>query len=143
MLHSMFNTIAGKRIAIFGFAFKADTGDTRESPAIRVCRELAGEQAKVVVSDPKAIENAKLEMPDLLDQIEFEEDPYRAAEGAHAVALLTEWKQFKELDFQRIYDSMVKPAFIFDGRNMLDHQALFDIGFEVYSIGKGRKTHLK
>ena len=143
MLHSMFNTIAGKRIAIFGFAFKADTGDTRESPAIRVCRELAGEQAKVVVSDPKAIENAKLEMPDLLDQIEFEEDPYRAAEGAHAVALLTEWRQFRELDFQRIYDSMIKPAFIFDGRNMLDHQALFNIGFEVYSIGKGRKTHLK
>ncbi len=139
---SMFNTIAGKRIAILGFAFKADTGDTRESPAIRVCRELAGEHAQVVVSDPQAIENAKLEMPDLLDQIEFEEDPYTAVEGAHAVALLTEWNQYKELDFQRIYDSMAKPAFIFDGRNMLDHQALFDIGFEVYSIGKGRKTHL-
>ena len=143
MLRSMFNTIAGKRIAILGFAFKADTGDTRESPAIRVCRELVGEHAQVVVSDPQAIENAKLEMPDLLDQVEFEEDPYAAAEGAHAVALLTEWKQYKELDFQRIYDSMAKPAFIFDGRNMLDHQGLFDIGFEVYSIGKGRKTHLK
>ena len=70
----LFGDIAGKRIAIFGFAFKADTGDTRESPAIKVCRKLASEHAKVVVSDPKAIENAKLEMPDLLDQIEFEED---------------------------------------------------------------------
>jgi UDPglucose 6-dehydrogenase len=143
MLRDMFNTIAGKRIAVFGFAFKADTGDTRESPAIRVCRELATERANVVVTDPKAIENAKIEMPDLLDQVAFEEDPYAAAEGAHAVALLTEWKEYKELDYQRIYDSMAKPAFIFDGRNMLDHDALFEIGFEVYSIGKGLKTHLK
>lgn len=142
MLHDMFNTIAGKRISVFGFAFKADTGDTRESPAIRVCRELVGEHAKVVVTDPKAIENAKLEMPDLLDQVEFEKDPYVAAAGAHAIALLTEWKEYKELDYQRIYDSMEKPAFIFDGRNMLDHDALYKIGFEVYSIGKGMKTHL-
>jgi len=143
MLHNMFNTIAGKRIAVLGFAFKADTGDTRESPAIKVCRKLAAEHAKVVVSDPKAIANAKIEMPDLLDQIEFELDPYKAAEGAHAVALLTDWKEYGELDYRRIYDSMAKPAFIFDGRNMLDHQTLFDIGFEVYSIGKGLKTHLK
>jgi len=143
MLHTMFNTIANKRIAIFGFSFKADTGDTRESPAIRVCRELAAEHAKVVVSDPKALENARLELPELAGQIEFEEDPYKAAEGAHAIALMTEWKQYKELDYQRIYDSMVQPAFIFDGRNMLDHQALFAMGFEVYSIGKGYLTHLK
>ena len=143
MLREMFNTIAGKRVAVLGFAFKADTGDTRESPAIRVCRELAAEHAKVVVSDPKAIENAKLELTDLLDQIDFEEDPYAAAEGAHAIALLTEWKEYKDLDYQKIYDSMAKPAFIFDGRNMLDHNALFEIGFEVYSIGKGLKTHLK
>jgi UDPglucose 6-dehydrogenase len=142
MLHNMFNTIANKRIAILGFAFKADTGDTRESPAIKVCRQLAAEHATLVVSDPKALENAKLEMPELADQIEFEEDPYKAAEGAHAVAVLTDWKLYKELDFQRIYDSMQKPAFLFDGRNMLDHDALFDMGFEVYSIGKGFKTHL-
>jgi len=142
MLHSMFNTIAGKRIAVFGFAFKADTGDTRESPAIKVCRELAEERANVIVSDPKAIENAKIELADHLDVVEFEIDPYSAASGAHAVAILTDWKEYKELDYQRIYDSMAKPAFLFDGRNMLDHAALFDIGFEVYSIGKGRMTHL-
>jgi UDPglucose 6-dehydrogenase len=142
MLHSMFNTIANKRIAVLGFAFKADTGDTRESPAIKVCRELAAEHATIVVSDPEAMENAKLEMPELADQIEFEEDPYAAVAGAHAVAVLTDWKLYKELDFQRIYDSMQKPAFLFDGRNMLDHDALFEIGFEVYSIGKGFQTHL-
>jgi len=143
MLHNMFNTIAGKRIAIFGFAFKADTGDTRESPAINVCRALAAEHAQIVVSDPQAMENAKLDLPELADQIEFEADPYRAAEGAHAVAILTDWTLYKGLDYQRIYDSMSQPAFLFDGRNMLDHQALFEIGFEVYSIGKGLKTHLK
>lgn len=143
MLRNMFNTIANKRIAIFGFAFKADTGDTRESPAIRVCRALVAERAKIVISDPKAIENAKLELPDLLDTLEFEVDPYKAAEGAHAIALLTEWEEYKSLDFQRIYHSTVQPAFIFDGRNILDHQKLFDMGFEVYSIGKGLKTHLR
>ncbi len=143
MLHNMFNTIANKRIAVLGFAFKADTGDTRESPAIKVCRELAAEHATIVVSDPEAMENAKLEMPELADQIEFEEDPYKAAEGAHAVAVLTDWNLYKTLDYQRIFDNMQKPAFLFDGRNMLDHDALFEMGFEVYSIGKGLKTHLK
>ncbi len=143
MLHSMFNTIANKRIAVLGFAFKADTGDTRESPAIKVCRELAAERASIVISDPKAMENAKLDLPELVDQIEFEADPYKATEGAHAVAVLTDWKLYKELDYQRIFDGMQKPAFLFDGRNMLDHDALFEMGFEVYSIGKGRKTHLK
>lgn len=143
MLHSMFNTIANKRIAVLGFAFKADTGDTRESPAIKVCRELASEHASIVVSDPQAMDNAKLDMPELADTIEYELDPYKAAEGAHAVAILTDWQLYKDLDYQRIYDGMQKPAFLFDGRNMLDHGALFDMGFEVYSIGKGRKTHLK
>jgi len=142
MLSTMFNTIASKRIAVFGFAFKADTSDTRESPAIKVCRELAAEHASLVISDPKAMGNAKLEMPELVDQIEFESDPYKAAKGAHAIAVLTEWKEYQELDYQRIYDDMAKPSFIFDGRNMLDHQTLFDIGFEVYSIGKGMMSHL-
>ena len=97
----------------------------------------------MVISDPKALANARLELPELADQLEFEEDPYKAAEGAHAIAVLTEWKAFKELDYQRIFDSMTKPAFIFDGRNILDHDALFKIGFEVYSIGRKNKSRLK
>lgn len=141
ILSSMFNTIAGKRIAVLGFAFKADTGDTRESPAISVCKELASEQAQVVVSDPKALDNAEKELAGS-EGIVFEKDPYAAAAGAHAVAILTEWDTYKSLDYQRIYDAMEKPAFLFDGRNMLDHTALYNIGFEVYSIGKGRLTHL-
>ena len=141
ILSSMFNTIAGKRIAVLGFSFKADTGDTRESPAISICKELASEQADLVVSDPKALDNAEKDLAGM-EGIVFEKDPYLAAAGAHALAILTEWDTYKSLDYQRIFNAMEKPAFLFDGRNILDHKALHKIGFEVYSIGKGRLTHL-
>ncbi len=141
ILQSMFGTIAGKRIAILGFAFKADTGDTRESPAIKVCKELSEEHAKIVVSDPKALDNAKLDLANL-ENIDFEEDVYKAVNQADAIALLTDWNIYKNLDFEKIYSSMQKPAFIFDGRNVLDHEKLFDLGFEVYSIGKPGLSHL-
>ena len=142
MISSMFNTVAGKRILILGFAFKANTGDTRESPAIQVCRELATERTDIIVSDPKALPNAKVDLSDL-KEIAYEEDPYKAAEGCHAIAVMTEWPCYEELDYQRIYDSMSKPAFIFDGRGKLDHKALFDIGFNVYPIGSPSLSHLE
>jgi UDPglucose 6-dehydrogenase len=141
MIAEMFNTVAGKRIAVFGFAFKADTGDTRESPAIRVCRQLLEEQAEVRVTDPKALGNAKLEMGEA-ESIEYIADPYEAANGSHALAVLTDWREYRDLDYERIYDSMAKPAFLFDGRNVLDHQALYDLGFSVVPIGKPRLVHL-
>ena len=136
MLKEMFNTIAGKRIALFGFAFKADTGDTRESPAILVARELVAEHAQLVITDPEALEQAQIDLADVKDRVQFEPDPYEAAKGSHAVAILTEWCQYQTLDYARIFQHMVKPAFLFDGRNLLDHKALFGIGFNVYSIGK-------
>ena len=94
-----------------------------------------------MVSDPKALDNAEKELADSKG-IVFDKDPYAAAAGAHALAILTEWDTYKSLDYQRIFNAMEKPAFLFDGRNMLDHTALHSIGFEVYSIGKGRLTHL-
>lgn len=136
MLDAMFNTIAGKRIAIFGFAFKADTGDTRESPAHMVVRDLLDEHALPVITDPKAIPEARRDLANALDQVEFTEDPYMAAQGAHAVAVCTEWKLYTQLDWKRIYDSMQKPAFVFDGRNILDATALRSIGFEVICVGR-------
>lgn len=142
MLKEMFNTIAGKRIALLGFSFKADTGDTRESPAILIARELLEENAEVVITDPQAIKHAKQDLADVLDRVTFEPDPYKAAEGAHAVALLTEWKEYKTLNYQNIFDAMEQPAFLFDGRNHLDHQALFNIGYNVYSIGKAPLKHI-
>ena len=138
MLEHMFNTIAGKKIAVFGFAFKANTGDTRESPANLVVRDLLAEHAHPVVTDPKAIHDAKRDLADVLSQVEFEEDPYKAAEGAHAVVVCTEWKCFAELDWKRIYKGMAKPAFVYDGRNILDAVALREIGFDVANVGKGK-----
>ena len=141
MLGAMFNTLAGKRICLWGFAFKANTGDTRESPAIFIARRLLEEQAEIVVSDPKALKNARTDMTGIEGQVHYVEDPSRAAEGCHAIALLTEWDLYRNLDFQKIFDSMAKPAFIFDGRNILDHRRCFDIGFNVYPVGKPPLTH--
>ncbi len=141
ILESMFNTVAGKRIALFGFAFKANTGDTRESPAIYVARGLAEERADVVVTDPKALDNAQDDLADIADRVTFEPDPYHAAKGAHAVALMTEWDRYRNLDYERILASMEQPAFLFDGRNILDHRQLFELGFNVFPIGKTPLKH--
>lgn len=140
---ALFNTVANKRIALLGFAFKANTSDTRESPAFYITKKLMEEKANVVVSDPKAIKNAKIDLKDFDGSIEYEEDPYKAADKAHAVAILTEWDLYKELDYEKIYSTMEKPAFIFDGRNILDHQKLFKIGFNVYPLGKPHLIHFK
>jgi UDPglucose 6-dehydrogenase len=136
ILSSMFNTLAGKKICILGFSFKADTGDTRESPAIYITRKLLAEHAQVVISDPKALKNAAIDLAQDQGKISYVEDPYSAAYGCHALAILTDWELYRKLDFQKIYTSMVKPAFIFDGRNIIDHKKCFDIGFNVYPIGK-------
>ena len=144
IVSSMFNTVAGKRIALFGFAFKANTGDTRESPAIAVATDLLAERAHIVVTDPKALPHARQDLAAVSGgpAVEFQADPYAAAAGAHAIAVLTEWDDYRQLDYQRIFDSMAKPAFIFDGRNILDHRALHRIGFNVFSIGKRPLTVL-
>ena len=136
MVTAMFNTVAGKRIALFGVAFKANTSDTRESPALAVCRRLLEEHAQVVITDPYAMENARADLHDVADRVIFEPDPYAAARNAHAIAILTEWPLYTELDYPVIYKTMVHPAFLFDGRNILDHRRLHKIGFNVYAIGK-------
>ena len=141
MLAAMFNTLADKKIAILGFAFKADTGDTRESPAIAITRQLADEHARVAICDPKALANARRDLKNCPTEIEYTNDPYAAVRGAHAIALVTDWKEFRDLDFQRIFDAMEKPAFVFDGRNLLDAKKLYEIGFNVYPLGKPALNH--
>ena len=143
IMKAMFNTITNKRIALFGFAFKANTSDTRETAALSVTKKLMMEKAHVVISDPKAIKNAKNDLKDYGNDIEYEEDPYNAAKGAHAIAVATEWDLYKTLDYKKIYKDMEKPAFIFDGRNILDHEQLFKIGFEVHPIGRPPLIHFK
>jgi UDPglucose 6-dehydrogenase len=141
MLKAMFNTVAGKRIALFGFAFKADTGDTREAPAIDVALQLIDERAKVVITDPQALGNARKDLGEHAGKVEFAGDPYEAAKGAHAIAVMTEWKDYKSLDYKKILAGMEKPAFIFDGRNILDHKGLFEIGFNVFPLGQPALKH--
>jgi UDPglucose 6-dehydrogenase len=138
----MFNTVAVKRIALFGAAFKANTSDTRESPGLEVCRALLEEHADIVITDPYAMENTAQDLKDLAARVVFEADPYAAAKGAHAIAILTEWQQYAGLDYERIYAAMAKPAFLFDGRNLLDHKKLYKLGFNVYPIGKPPLTRL-
>lgn len=142
MLTAMFNTLAEKRICLFGFAFKANTGDTRESPGIYIAQRLLEEKARLVICDPKALENARMDMQGMEGSIEFVEDPYEAAKNSHAIAIITEWELYKNLDYERIFAAMVKPAFLFDGRNIVNHRHLFNIGFNVYPIGKPALTHL-
>ena len=141
MIREMFNTIVGKRIALFGFAFKADTSDTRESPAIYIARKLLEERASLAITDPQALENAKLDLANSTENVDFIQDPYKAAKGAHAIAIMTEWDLYKNLDWEKIYKSMEKPAFLFDGRNLLDHKKLFEIGFNVYPLGRPMLKH--
>ncbi len=141
MMTAMFNTLAGKGICLFGFAFKANTGDTRESAAIFIAKRLIEEKAELVVTDPKALENARIDLRGIDGDVSYVDDPYEAAAGCHAIALVTEWDLYRDLDFEKIYRSMMKPAFIFDGRNILDHRRLFEIGFNVFPIGKPPLTH--
>jgi UDPglucose 6-dehydrogenase len=153
MIRAMFHTVSDKTIAIWGFAFKKDTNDTRESAAIYVCRDLLEERARIRIYDPKVeAEGIKQE---LLNVMQLEPgkfggdirgfiDKYvvvvksveAATVDAHAIAVLTEWDEFKQVDFEKIYGNMLKPAFLFDGRNILDHRRLKQIGFDVHAIGK-------
>ena len=141
ILDAMFNTLSGKKICLFGFAFKANTGDTRESPAILIAKRLLEENAEIVISDPEALRNASADLRDMRGKMSYIEDPYEAACGCHAIAIMTEWDLYRNLDFEKIYQSMAKPPFIFDGRNILDHTKLFEIGFNVFPVGKPAMTH--
>ncbi|MEE8395718.1 MAG: nucleotide sugar dehydrogenase [bacterium] len=142
IVEKQFNTVAGKKVAVFGFAFKPETNDTRDSPAIQVCRHLLEERAELTITDPRALENAEKHFNGRAGSVRFEPDPYRAAHGAHAVVLLTHWPLYKELDYERIFAGMTKPAFFFDGRRYIDPKTLWKLGFNVYPIGAAPHTHI-
>jgi len=139
IVSDLFNTVSDKHIGILGFAFKKDTNDTRETAAIAVCRDLLAEGAKVHVYDPQVSEEqirADVLGTGTNPNLIVVKTALEACDGAHAVAVLTEWDEFKDLEFQKIYDGMLKPAFLFDGRNILPHAKLKEIGFRVFAIGK-------
>ena len=144
IIKTLYSTVNGKTIAFLGWAFKKDTNDTRESAAIYVADLLMDEQATIKVFDPKVTATQMQADLNYLNTrpedenatyLKTERDPYAALEGAHALAVLTEWDEFKTYDWQRIYNKMQKPAFVFDGRNVLDRAALETIGFIYKGIG--------
>lgn len=146
IVRTLYNTVSGKKIAFLGWAFKKDTNDTRESAAIKIADNLLSEEATIAVYDPKVIREriyADLDHLNTRDEnqnralLNVMKDPYEACQGAHAIALLTEWDAFKTYDWQKIYNNMQKPAFIFDGRGILNKEALEKIGFKCYKIGCG------
>lgn len=144
ILASLFNNVADKKIAFLGWAFKKDTNDTRESSAIYVADFLIRERAQIHVYDPKVpAEQMASDLNGLSSRSSDEnaahltacDDVYAACDGAHAIAVMTEWDQFRDLDWERIYQSMTKPPLIFDGRNLLDRQKLISLGFTYCGIG--------
>ena len=152
IISSLFNTVSDKKITFLGWAFKKDTNDTRESAAIYVAEHLIEDGAQIHVYDPKVSEaKIKADMSYLwelnglteqriaskLKQIFVYRTPMEALDQAHAVAVLTEWDEFKTYDWETIYTKMYKPAFVFDGRNILDVEKLTTIGFQIKGIGKG------
>jgi UDPglucose 6-dehydrogenase len=144
IIKTLYNTVSGKNITFLGWAFKKDTNDTRESAAIYVADDLLSEQAIIRVYDPKVSEDqiqydlnylATRSSVQNAQGVQVLQDPYEACKDAHAIAVLTEWDEFKTYDWQRIYDGMLKPAFVFDGRNLLNRSELEAIGFTYYAIG--------
>lgn len=144
IVQTLYNTVSGKKITFLGWAFKKDTNDTRESAAIYVADDLINEQANIGLYDPKVPFQQVLSDLDYLETRTTEENqkyiksfknPYEACKDAHAVAILTEWDEFKDYDWQKIYDNMLKPAFIFDGRNILNAAKMKEIGFVYQAIG--------
>ena len=145
IMKSLFGTVSGKKITLLGWAFKKNTNDTRESAAIYIADLLIENGAEIFVYDPKVSEQRMLTDLDYLNSrsshennraLTCVEDPYEACKDSHAIAVITEWDEFKSYDWQSIFKSVVKPAKIFDGRNILDGEQLKDLGFDVYSIGK-------
>merc|ERR1711902_290772 len=146
IISSLFNTMTNKKIAVFGFAFKKDTGDVRETPAVLVTKMLMDDGAIVHVFDPKvkkedAMSEFKYHNMEVDERrLIFSDKPDETVAGAHAIVVLTEWDEFKNYPYQDFHAKMMKPAFMFDGRGILNHRGLEEIGFEVHAIGKGRDS---
>lgn len=145
IIQTMYNTVNGKKIVFLGWAFKKDTNDTRESAAIYVADHLLEEEANIVVYDPKVPAEQVYKDLDYLGTRSSQDNrrlvtvvnnPYEALRGAHAVAILTEWDEFKSYDWSKIKEEMKKPAFVFDGRKLLDRKILDELKFNYYAIGE-------
>ncbi|KAL7425293.1 UDP-glucose 6-dehydrogenase 5 [Cryptotrichosporon argae] len=163
VVETLFNTITGKKVALLGWAFKKDTGDStsnvevqrlaltsaRESPAITIANHFIKERARIQVYDPQVSDSQiwldltdykTLPLEPIKQHVTIFDDVYEATKGAEAIVILTEWDEFKQLDWQKIYDNCPRPVFVFDGRLILDRAAIEKIGFQVKTIGTGDRV---
>ncbi|KAG8957879.1 UDP-glucose 6-dehydrogenase 1 [Tulasnella sp. 419] len=150
VVDTLFNTITGKRIAVLGFAFKADTGDTRESAAITLIKNFQDEKALINIYDPQVVESQiwqdlqevspNVSLENIQKQVTIKKSALEACKGAEAIVIATEWKEFRDINWEEVYESMNKPAFVFDGRLLVDSDKLRKIGFKVTSIGRGERV---
>ena len=125
----------GKKVGILGLAFKPRTDDIREAPALKIIEALLKEGASVQLYDPEAMPNALRVLPEERGRISYCRTAYEAAAGAHALLVLTEWNEFRELDLRRVCELMEVPILV-DGRNLYQPSAARNAGFEYHSIGR-------
>lgn len=144
IVHAMFDSVSNKKICVFGLAYKNNTGDTRETTAGAVIKALLVERAHLAVYDPHVrredmvdeLARQGMSETDWHGRLTFFSDAYEAGKDAHAICVLNEWEHLASLDYDKIYAQMTKPAFFFDGRNVLPHAKLRALGAEVHAVGK-------
>jgi len=127
--------VKGKTIGVLGLAFKPNTDDMRNAPSVDIITRLQAEGAKIKAYDPQAMEQAKKVFKD----VTFCADAYGVAKSSDCVVVLTEWDEFRKIDFKKLHKVMRQPM-IFDGRNLYKNDNLVELGFEYYGIGRGEKS---
>tara|TARA_B100000212_G_C27383839_1_gene538253 strand:- start:4833 stop:6245 length:1413 start_codon:yes stop_codon:yes gene_type:complete len=148
IVEKLFGTISGKKIAIFGFSFKANTNDTRESPAINICKDLMEEGAELQIYDPRVnSEQIQKELDYPIKDLDnyylgaggwiYSENIYNSFIDADAAVFLTEWEEFRNINWKRVSELMRKPSWIFDTRFILDLNEAKDLGFNIWRVGLG------
>ena len=127
--------LQGKKMGVLGLAFKGGTDDIRESPALRIVKTLLEEGARLRVHDPQAMEATRQELPPQAEHLEYCSSPYEAAREAHALLILTDWQEYRELDLPRLHELMEVPVIV-DGRNLLNPEVARSADFEYVDIGR-------
>ena len=144
VVDKLYGNISGKKIVILGFSFKANTNDTRNSPSIKISRKLLGEDAELVISDPKVSKNKIFEALNSINQdinyenkISFEINISKAIENSDAVLIMTEWEEYKNLDWKLLQHKMRKPAWVFDTRSIISIEEIQETNINFWQLGNG------
>ena len=147
VVDKLYGNISEKRIAILGFSFKANTNDTRNSPSIKICRQLLDEDAILVISDPKVEKNKIFDA--VLDgnhptkfnnKLMYEFNTIKAIENSDAVLIMTEWEEYKKLDWKILQDKMRKPSWVFDTRSIISSKKIRETNLNFWQLGNGSFT---